>query len=104
MSQRWVFATLHSIELSTARTTREVVELRVDGNRIGQLTPAMSAHVLPAMSFLATRGLATAARVLLMGNRTAATAKLHCTRSHDLDDAWFAEIDRLQVSHDMTTH
>jgi collagen type III alpha len=36
-----------------ARSAREVVEVRVDDARVGQLTPKMSGELLPAIRHLA---------------------------------------------------
>ena len=45
----WAYATLHVIEGGSAKAPRELVELRIDGSRVGQLTPASSAHYVPTI-------------------------------------------------------
>lgn len=90
--ERWVYATLHHVTEQLPRSTRNVVEVRVDGERVGKLTPKMSGDVLPAVRFLADRGRLAAARVLVSGNRAAVTVTLYVVRAHQLDDLWFDEV------------
>lgn len=70
----------------------DVVEVRVDGERVGKLTPKMSGDVLPAVRFLTDRGRVAAARLLVSGNRAAVTVMLYVLRAHQLDDRWFDEV------------
>jgi hypothetical protein len=90
--ERWVYATLCHVVEQLARSTRDIVEVRVDGGRLGKLTPKMSGEVLPAVQFFAERGRVTAARLLVSGNRAAVTARLYVARAHQLDDHWFDEV------------
>jgi hypothetical protein len=87
-----VYATLHHAIEQLARSTRDIVEVRVNGERVGKLTPKMSGEVLPAMQFLADRGRVAAARLLVSGNRAAVTVRLYVARAHQLDDHWFDEV------------
>jgi collagen type III alpha len=86
----WVYVTLHEIVEQLARSTRTVVEVRIDGARIGQLTPKMSGEVLPAIRHLATAGTTTAARAIVKGNRIKTEVVLHAARAHELPDSWLA--------------
>lgn len=85
----WAYATLAALRHETGRSEKTIVELNIDGRPIGQLTPAMSAHYLPAIEHLAKTGAATAAKVLLRGNKLKIEAVLHAARSHELDRTWF---------------
>jgi collagen type III alpha len=87
--EQWVYATLHHVIEQLARATRDIVEVRVNGERVGKLTPKMSGDVLPAVRFLAAHGRVTAARLLVSGNRAAVTRKLYVAHAHQLDDHWF---------------
>lgn len=87
--EQYVYATLHELVEQLARSTRTVVEVRIDGHRVGQLTPKMSADVLPCIRHLAALGLESAARTLVKGNRAAAEAVVYVQRAHQLDNAWF---------------
>lgn len=90
--ERWVFATLHHVEEQLARSTRDIVEVRVDGARVGKLTPKMSGDMLPAVRFLTGRDRVAAARLLVAGNRAAVTTTVHVMRAHQLDDDWFDQV------------
>ncbi len=87
----WVHATLHQLVEIGARTSKTVVEVRIRGERVGQLTPKMSGELLPAIQHLAGRGAATVTRALVKGNRLKADVVLHCQRSGELAADWFDE-------------
>lgn len=90
--ERWAYATLHVTVEELTRSTRDVLEVRVDGSRVGKLTPKMSTDVLPAVRFLADEGRIAAVRLLVSGNRAAITARLYVARAHQLADRWFDEV------------
>lgn len=85
----WAYATLVALQAGTGRNEKTLVELNIDGRPIGQLTPAMSAHYLPAIAHLANTGSSTAAKVLLKGNALKIEAVLYATKAHELDHTWF---------------
>jgi len=87
----WVHATLHDLVETGPRTTKRVVEVRVVGSRVGQLTPKMSGELLPAIDHLAGRGAVTVARAMVRGNRLKADVVLYCQRSGELAPQWFDE-------------
>jgi hypothetical protein len=70
----------HEIVEQLARSTRDVVEVRIDGVRVGQLTPKMSTELLPAIRHLAVRGEATGARAIVKGNRIKSEVVLYVAR------------------------
>lgn len=86
----WVYGTLHSVTEQGARTSKELVEVRIGGQRIGDLTPAMSGEFLPVISQLAQRGHDTAARLIVKGNQVKAEVVLHATKAHQLPAEWIA--------------
>ena len=87
----WVYGSLHPVTEQTARTTRELVEVRVDGERVGDLTPAMSAEFIPVIARLAERGRATGAKLIVKGNQIKAEVVLHAMKAHQLPAEWVAE-------------
>ena len=87
----WAYATLHVIEGGSAKAPRELVELRIDGSRVGQLTPASSAHYVPTIKALSAVGTSTAAQVIVKGNTIKVEVVLYAARAHDLGDAWVRE-------------
>lgn len=90
----WAYGTLSFIRIGSGRSEKDVVEVRIDNQVIGELTPAMSAHYLPAIAHLAESGTLTAVRVLLKGNSLKVEAVLHAVRSHELQADWFEDDQR----------
>lgn len=84
----WVHATLHELTEQLARSARTVVEVRIDGLRIGQLTPRMSGEVLPAVRHLADRGLVACTRAIVKGNRIKTEVVVYAARAHELPESW----------------
>jgi hypothetical protein len=67
---------------------RMVVEIRLDDDRVGRLSPRLSAEFMPAIHYLADMRAETAARVAVRGDRTASEVILYAARSHDLPATW----------------
>lgn len=86
----WAYATLAVIAGATANA-KEIVEIRIDGARVGQLTPASSAHFIPAIRALETAGKVAAAQVIVKGNTIRVEVVLFAARAHELGDAWVRE-------------
>ncbi|MDI9918462.1 hypothetical protein [Rhodococcus sp. IEGM 1379] len=81
-----LLVTLHELDVSTAKTDKWVVEIRVDGHRIGQLTPQSSAKFLPAIRHLDSRGLVTVGRGWFRGSSVSAQVSLLAAKSHELPE------------------
>jgi hypothetical protein len=94
----WVHVTLHEVIEQLARSTREVVEVRIDGARIGQLTPKMSGELLPAIRHVAEQGDAAGARAIVKGNRIKTEAVLYVARAHELPDSWLGNTSHTAVA------
>lgn len=88
--ESWVYGTLHSVVEQTARTSKELVEIRIDGQRVGELTPAMSADYLPVIAKLGDLGRSTGVRMVVKGNQVKAEVVLHATKAHQLEADWIA--------------
>ncbi|PSK66677.1 hypothetical protein B0E53_01317 [Micromonospora sp. MH33] len=84
----WIYATLHQVEQQRARSTRTLVEVRVNGEPAGTLSPATSAEMLPVLAHLSELGMLTAARAVLKGNRVKADVTLNVCKASSLTDAW----------------
>ena len=67
--ERWVYATLHKVTEQLPRSRRDVLEVRVDGARVGKETPKMSRDVLPAVVYLTVDALPPRAYLCLAGRR-----------------------------------
>lgn len=83
-------ATLHALSVPAPKgTTKEVTEVRLDGERIGQMTPGSSVHFLPTIKHLADQGRVAAGWVRVKGSAVAAQAVLQATKAHELPADWF---------------
>jgi len=80
--------TLAVITGGTARAPKEVIEVRVDDRRVGQLTPGSSQHFIPTVRHLEAQGLSTAAWLRVKGNSVAAQVTVHATKAADLPATW----------------
>jgi len=85
----WVHATLQEAVDESGRTPKPFVEVRIDGQTAGRLTPKMSGDLEPAIRFLRDRGQACAVRAIVKGNQLKAEVVLYTKRAHELDQAWF---------------
>lgn len=88
----WAYATLGAMRESTGRGMRELVEVRLNGEPVGRLTPKMSGDLLPAIRHLEQLGLVTVVRARVKGNRLKAEVVLHCARAHELPSDWPSEV------------
>ncbi|MDI9923491.1 hypothetical protein QM590_21195 [Rhodococcus sp. IEGM 1372] len=93
-----VLVTLHEIDVSTAKTEKKLVEVRVEGHRIGQLTPQTSAKFLPAVRHLSNRGLVTAGRGWFKGSSVSAQVSLMAAKAHELPGDFLAGEPRTVIS------
>ncbi len=94
----FAYATLHEIADTGGRTVKELVEVRLDGLRVGQLTPKMSGDLLPAVRHLQQLGLAAGAKAKLKGNRLKAEITLHCAKAHELPADWPGDTGQVVVA------
>lgn len=85
-----VAVTLHTVTEDRARSTVQVVEARLDGERVGVLSPAQTANLLALVSFFEARGLVPVARATLRGNQLKADVTLHVVKARDADPRWLA--------------
>lgn len=90
--------TIHRLELPAPKgATKEVAEVRLDGERIGQMTPASSTHFLPTIKHLEDQGRVAAVWVRVKGSTVAAQAVLQATKAHELPHDWFGSAVTLPV-------
>lgn len=86
--EAFIYGSLHQLTVTSGRTQRDVVEVRVDGSPIGTLTPAMSANFAPVIAHLSEIGEDVTARVFLKGNALKVEAVLYAAKAHELDASW----------------
>lgn len=89
----WVHATVHPVVETTARTSKTLAEIRIDGRPVGRLTPKMSQDVLPAVDHLSQRGLTTCVRAVVKGNALKSDVVLYTARAGDLSQDWLATVE-----------
>ncbi|MGP5146636.1 HIRAN domain-containing protein, partial [Corynebacterium variabile] len=81
-----LLVTLHQFTAGT-RTHWEGIEVRLDGERIGELTKATSAKFLAAVQHFDAIGLTTVARATIKGSALSAEVTLQAAKAHELTDA-----------------
>jgi hypothetical protein len=89
------YASLHEITERRPRSERQIVEVRINGSRVGQLTPAMSEHLLVLIRHATELGLALHARAHVRGNALKADVVVYPTRAADLAQSWIASLPTL---------
>lgn len=101
MQESLVIVTLHAISTTNknGRTT-EFAEVRLEGQRIGQMTASTSAHFLPTIKHLSDQGRACAAWGLLKGSPLAVQAVLQATKAHELEAGWLSQPHTIPALHD----
>jgi collagen type III alpha len=91
--EAWVHATLHPVVEATARTSKTLAEVRIDGLPVGRLTPKMSQDMLPAVDYLAERGLIACVRGVVKGNALKSDVVLYSARAGDLAAEWLDSLE-----------
>jgi hypothetical protein len=85
---RSVAATLHVVEEVRARSTVEVVEVRVRGSRIGVLSPTQGANLRPLVDHLARSNKTPVVRAEITGNSVKAEVVLFAEKAALVPQAW----------------
>jgi hypothetical protein len=87
---RYLAVTLHAIDVQkTPRSTPyRAVEVRLDGQRVGELTKAMSEKLLDVVDFVASRGRLPLCRAVLKGSPLRAELTLQVAKAHEVTRKW----------------
>lgn len=80
-----LLVTLHK-EMLGAKTKRIGLEVRLDGERVGELSKAASEKLMPMVDHFDNLGLTTVARAVIQGSGLAAELTIHVKRAHELED------------------
>ncbi|MBV7294952.1 hypothetical protein KRX51_03340 [Corynebacterium sp. TAE3-ERU12] len=80
-----LLVSLHSIQTGI-RTTKTVVEVRLDEQRIGELSKGTSDKLLAAVQHFEQMDLVPVSRAVIQGSALAAEVTLQCARSEELTD------------------
>ncbi|GEE00973.1 hypothetical protein nbrc107696_14190 [Gordonia spumicola] len=81
-----LYATLHRDSSTTSRSSRAVVAVHIDGEKIGELTPAMSAKFLPMIDHLSARTVIPACWADITGSAVAAEVRIDAVKAHEAPD------------------
>jgi hypothetical protein len=83
-----LWATLHCVEEVRPRSTVQHVEVRVDGEPVGTLSPTQSKNYEALVRYLDANGHVPAVKALLKGNQVKAEVTLTMVKSEDVDPGW----------------
>ena len=83
-----VAVTLHTVVVTKAGEQSARVEVRLERNVVGQLTPATSAKVGPLVERVERGGGLSAARAVVRGNSLKADVTIYVARARDVDQDW----------------
>ena len=92
----WVYATLHSTTEKTVRSQKELVEVQIDGQTVGRLSPKMSTDMLPVINFLSERGKTTTVRAIVKGTALKADVVVYVQRAAELLAGWSGQAGTVQ--------
>lgn len=85
-----VVATLHEAP-PVGRATKTRVEVRIEDQRVGALSPTMAEHFLPTVQAASAVGLLVVCRASVVGSSLKADVILDAAKSGDLTQEWIAE-------------
>ena len=88
-----VILTMHQQQQTLKNgTVKELVEVRLDGERVGQMTPASSAHFLPTIRHANDMGTVLGVWAKLKGSSLSVELTVQGARATDLSDDWLREM------------
>lgn len=84
-----VLVTLHRAQKLLKRgEARDIVEVRLDGERIGELTPTTSRHFLATIDHANSRGVDVAAYAHIKGSQLSAEVSIQGAKVTEIPDEW----------------
>ncbi|SNS42634.1 hypothetical protein SAMN06309944_0206 [Micrococcales bacterium KH10] len=83
-----VAATLHAIHEIRPRSSVETVEIDIDGERVGILTPTQAANMLPLVKFFEERGIVPVAKATVKGSSLKADVTLNVIKAQEAEQDW----------------
>lgn len=84
-------ARLYRFTRQGARTSRDVVGVRIDGHEAGELTDASGAHFIEVLKACEERDLELVCRARVQGNRLKVDVTLNAVKGAELSDQWIAD-------------
>lgn len=80
--------TLHAIVDIRPRSAVDAVQVQIDGQPVGVLSPTSTANILPLVKYVNERAKTPVARATLKGNALKADITLHVSKAQDVDPSW----------------
>lgn len=90
-----LIATMHCVEQVRPRSTVKQVEVRVDGQSVGTLSPTQSKNYEALVCYLDENGHLPAAKAVLKGNQVKAEVTLSMLKPEDAHPSWLNSLRRL---------
>ncbi|HEY3534959.1 MAG TPA: HIRAN domain-containing protein [Pedococcus sp.] len=92
---RHVAVSLHAVEIQkTPRSAPyRAVEVRLGGQRVGELTKAMSEKVIDVVDFIDAKGRTSVCRAVLKGSPLRAELTLQVAKAHEVTRRWLDAIE-----------
>jgi len=88
----WAYAVLEPTKITGPRSAKTVVQVLINGQAAGTLTPQMSIAYLPIVEPLTEGGCRATVRVLLKGSPVSVAATVYAARAHDISLDWFENL------------
>jgi hypothetical protein len=88
-----VAVTLAAVTEQRARSKAEIVEVQLEGDRVGVLSPTQTANFKPLVDFLVSRGRVPVARAILAGNQLKADLTLYASKAQEVEPAWLEAVE-----------
>lgn len=87
-ADRDLAVTLHVVEEEIRTGPRRLVEVRLDGHKVGMLTKVTSDQVVDLLDHVTTAGKVPVCRAVLKGSALKAEVTLYLARSHEVSQRW----------------
>ncbi|PFG19892.1 hypothetical protein ATL40_1468 [Serinibacter salmoneus] len=87
-----LIATLHNVKEVRPRSTVDAIEVRLDGQRVGILSPTQTANVGPLVQYLEERHRVPVARAVAKGNALKIDVVLYVQKAQEVDESWLEGI------------
>lgn len=87
------YVTLHEFTEERARSSKQLVEVRLDGRRVGQLSPAASEQLLPVIRLADhAGGIPICAHAVVRGNQLRVEVEVWARKSNEIPDSWLSTL------------
>ncbi|MDO5719643.1 MAG: hypothetical protein Q4P05_02800 [Actinomycetaceae bacterium] len=83
-----VYVTLRAITITRPRSVVELVQVELNGQRVGVLSSAQSQNFLPLVNYLEQRGKLAVARAIIVGSKLKADVYLYSVNAAEIEHAW----------------